>query len=119
MTAQLFGREVHRVYATAWMVRHAEEAGRMLVERHLSPEEDATGYSISVTHERPAPVGTPLEIIATVVAADQRECTTAIEVRAPFGVVGRAAFVQRYVPRGWIDETARKERDRSSNHGEA
>ena len=107
MTARLFGREVHPLYATAWMVRHAEEAGRLLVERHFSPEEDATGYSISLAHERPAAVGTPLVIRATVVAVDQRQCTTEITVSAPFGVVGRGTFVQRYVPRGWLAERAR------------
>jgi predicted thioesterase len=78
----------------------------MLVERHLAPEEDATGYSISLTHERPAPIGTPLVVTATVVAVDDRQCTTEIQVNAPFGVVGRGTFVQRYVPRGWLAERA-------------
>lgn len=103
MTARLFDREVHAVYATAWMVRHAEEAGRLLVEPHLAAEEDATGYSISLTHERPAPVGTLLEIMATVMAINERQCTAEIEIRAPFGVVGRGTFVQRYVPSGWLE----------------
>lgn len=118
MTARLFGREVHRLYATAWMVRHAEEAGRMLVERNLSPEEDATGYSIAITHERPAPVGTPLTVTATVVAVDDRQCTTDIEVKAPFGVVGRGSFVQRYVPRGSLEQRAHAQERRLSDHGE-
>lgn len=107
MTARLFDREVQPLYATAWMVRHAEEAGRLLVEKHLSPEEDATGYSISLTHERPAPIGTPLVIRATVVGVDERQCSTEITVTAPFGVVGSGTFVQRYVPRGWLSERSR------------
>ncbi len=107
MTARLFDREVHPLYATAWMVRHVEEAGRLLVERYLSPDEDATGYSISLTHERPAAVGIPLVITATVIGVDNRQCTAEITVSAPFGVVGRGTFVQRYVPRGWLAEGAR------------
>jgi predicted thioesterase len=107
MTARLFDREVHPLYGTAWMVRHAEEAGRLLVERYLSPDEDATGYSISLIHERPATIGTPLVIRAAVVGVDERQCTTEITVSAPFGVVGRGTFVQRYVPRGWLAERAR------------
>ena len=118
MTARLFGREVHPLYATAWMVRHVEEAGRLLVERHLSPDEDATGYSISLTHERPAPVGTPLLIAATVVAVDERQCTTEIEVSAPFGVVGRGTFVQRYVPRGWLEKLSHDQERRMSDQRE-
>ncbi|MGH2693093.1 MAG: thioesterase, FlK family, partial [Actinomycetota bacterium] len=45
MLVDLGGRRIHPVYATAWMVRHIEEAGRALIERHLEPGEDATGYS--------------------------------------------------------------------------
>ncbi len=118
MTARLFDKEVHPLYATAWMVRHAEEAGRLLVERHLSSDEDATGYSISLTHERPAPVGTPLVIIATVVAVDERQCTAEIEVDAPSGVVGRGTFVQRYVPRGWLAEGSRVDQGGLAGHRE-
>ena len=106
MTARLFGREVHPLYATAWMVRHVEEAGRMVVERYLPPDEDATGYSISITHVRPAPVGTALTVTATVIEVDERQCTTEVMVRAPFGVVGRGTFVQRYVPRKWLETRA-------------
>ncbi|HEX2267536.1 MAG TPA: hotdog domain-containing protein [Actinomycetota bacterium] len=118
MTARLFDREVHPLYATAWMVRHAEEAGRLLVEPYLSPDEDATGYSISLTHERPAAIGTPLVITATVVGADQRQCMAEITVTAPFGVVGRGTFVQRYVPRGWLAEPARTEQRGPADHRE-
>src|SRR5439155_9202292 len=80
MTARLFDREVHPVYATAWMVRHVEEAGRLLVERHLAPSEDATGYSIELTHERPASVGETLAVVATVTDVDERQCSVRFEV---------------------------------------
>lgn len=100
MTARLFDREVHPVYGTAWMVRHVEEAGRLLVEPHLGPDEDATGYSIELTHERPAPVGEHLTISAEVTAIDDRQCTAEVEVSGSNGVVGRGTFVQRYVRRG-------------------
>ena len=88
MTARLFGREIHPVYATAWMVRHAEEAGRLLVERHLTPGEDATGSSISAVHERPARVGERLRIEAVVSRVDEREVETAFEVHGERGLVG-------------------------------
>src|SRR5262245_34785738 len=100
MTARLFDREVHPVYATAWMVRHAEEAGRLLVEPHLGPDEDATGYRIEVTHDRPAQVGEEVIVRATVTEVDERSCTATFEVRTDDAVVGRGVFVQRYVRRG-------------------
>lgn len=104
MTARLFGREIHPVYATAWMVRHVEEAGRLLVEPWLAPDEDATGYSISLTHERPAMVGDRLRITATVTAVDDERCETTVTVHGPKGLVGRGTFVQRYVRRGRLAE---------------
>jgi len=100
MTARLFGREYHPVLGTAWLVLHAEEAGRLLVEPHLGPDEDAAGYRIELTHERPANIGDRLSITATVVEVDERSCTVDFEARGPAGVVGRGRFVQRYVPRG-------------------
>ena len=103
MLVNLGGRRIHPVYATAWMVRHVEEAGRALVERHLEPGEDATGYSISLVHERPARPGDKLRVIATVTAADERECAARVEVTGPDGVVGSGTLVQRYIRSGRLD----------------
>jgi predicted thioesterase len=101
MTARLFDREIHPVYGTQWMIRHVEESGRLLVERHLEPDEDATGYSIELAHERPARVGERITVRARVTAVDDRECVTEHQVVASDGrLVGRARFVQRYIPRG-------------------
>jgi fluoroacetyl-CoA thioesterase len=105
MTARLFDREIHPVYATAWMVRHVEEAGRLLVEPYLGADEDATGYSISLTHERVARVGESLTVMARVVEVDERACTAEVEVRGASGVVGRGTFVQRFIPRGRLAGT--------------
>lgn len=97
MTARLFGRQIHPVYATAWMVRHVEEAGRLLIEPYLRPLEEATGYRIALTHERPAAVGERLIVTARAVHVDERECVAEVEVRSTAGVVGRGTFVQRYI----------------------
>jgi fluoroacetyl-CoA thioesterase len=105
MTARLFDREIHPVYATAWMVRHVEEAGRLLVEPHLGPDEDASGYSINLIHERPVEIGEPVTVVARVIQVDERQCTAEFEVLAAAGVVGRGTFVQRYVRRGRLGGT--------------
>ncbi len=103
MLVDLGGRRIHPVYATAWMVRHMEEAGRALVERHLEAGEDATGYSISVTHERPARPGEDLRVTATATHSDDRECAARVEVRGPSGVVGHGTLIQRYIRQGQLD----------------
>ena len=105
MTARLFDLEVHPVYGTAWMVRHVEESGRLLIEGHLDPAEDATGYRIELTHERPATVGETVTVVARVTGVDERQCTASFEVLGESGVVGRGTFVQRYVPRGRLAGT--------------
>lgn len=104
MLVDLGGRRIHPVYATAWMVRHMEEAARVLVERHLGPTEDATGYSISVVHERPARPGDTLKVTATATSADDRESEARVEVRGPDGVVGSGTLVQRYIRAGQLSE---------------
>ena len=104
MLVDLGGRRIHPVYATAWMVRHMEEAGRALVERHLAPGEDATGYSISVVHERPARTGDKLRVKATVIRADESACEAGVEVVGPGGVVGRGTLVQRYIRQGQLTQ---------------
>ncbi|MGH2710764.1 MAG: thioesterase family protein [Actinomycetota bacterium] len=103
MLVNLGGRRIHPVYATAWMVRHMEEAGRALVEKHLDPGEDATGYSLSVIHEQPARTGDALRVTATVTAASERECEAHVEVRGPQGLVGSGTLIQRYIRAGRLD----------------
>jgi predicted thioesterase len=100
MLVEILGRRIHPVYATAWMVRHMEEAGRMLVEPYLRDGEDATGYAISVVHERPARPGDRMRVVARATRVDERECEAEVEVYGPTGLVGRGTLVQRYVERG-------------------
>jgi fluoroacetyl-CoA thioesterase len=104
MLVDLGGRRLHPLYATAWMVRHIEEAGRMLVEPHFRDGEDATGYSIAVTHERPARKGDRLTVRATVNRVDERETAAEVEVTGPAGRVGGGVLVQRYIPAGLFEQ---------------
>ena len=102
MLVDLGGRRIHPVYATSWMVRHMEEAGREIVERHLEEGEDATGYALSVVHERPARPGDTLHVTATVTNITDRSCETRVEARGPRGVVGAGTLVQRYIRAGQL-----------------
>jgi fluoroacetyl-CoA thioesterase len=104
MLVDILGRRIHPVYATAWMVKHMEDAGRLLIEPHLRPDEDATGYSISVTHESPARQGDRLEVVARATGVDDRVCEAEVEVVGPQGRVGRGTLVQRYIEAGRLAE---------------
>jgi fluoroacetyl-CoA thioesterase len=100
MLVDLAGRRIHPVYSTVSMVRHAEEAGRRLVEPHLGDGEDATGYAVSVVHERPALVGDGLRVVARAIRVDDRECEAEIEVHGPAGLIGRGTLIQRFIRSG-------------------
>jgi fluoroacetyl-CoA thioesterase len=104
MLVDLGGRRIHPVYATAWMVRHVEEAGRALIEPHLRPGEDATGVAVSIEHEQPARVGDRLTAVARAIRVDERECEAAVEVVGAKGRVGRGTLVQRYIAAGRLTE---------------
>ncbi|HEX2031829.1 MAG TPA: hotdog domain-containing protein [Actinomycetota bacterium] len=104
MLVDLGGRRIHPVYATAWMVRHAEEAARALIEPHLRPGEDATGYAVSVVHERPARTGEQLRVVARATRVDDRECEAVVEVQGSNGRVGAGSVIQRYIERGRLSE---------------
>lgn len=104
MLVNLGGRRIHPLYATAWMVRHMEEAGRALIEPHLGAGEDATGFAISVVHERPARVGDRLTVVARATRVDDRECEAVVTVEGPAGRVGLGTLTQRYIPAGTFDE---------------
>jgi predicted thioesterase len=104
MLVNLEGRRIHPLYATAWMVRHVEEAGRRLIEPYLRAGEDATGYAVSVVHERPAWPGDRLTVSARATRMDEQECEAAVEVTGPRGRVGRGTLVQRYIAEGLFQE---------------
>jgi fluoroacetyl-CoA thioesterase len=86
------------------MVKHVEEAGRRLIEPHLRPGENATGYAVSVVHERPARVGERLRVSARATRVDDKECEAHVEVFGPRGRVGSGTLVQRYIPDGFFEK---------------
>ena len=102
MLVDILGRRIHPVYSTVSMVRHVEEASRLLIEPHLRDGEDGTGYAVTVVHERPARVGHQLRVVARATRVDDRECESEVEVIGPNGRVGRGTVVQRYIRTGQL-----------------
>jgi len=102
MLVDILGRRIHPVYSTVSMVKHVEEASRLLIEPHLRDGEDGTGFAVSVVHERPARVGEPLRVVARATRVDDRECESEVEVVGPDGRVGRGTVVQRYIRTGQL-----------------
>lgn len=65
-TARFDTGEVHPVYSTFALARDMEWACRLFVLDMKEGHEEGIGVSLSIEHEAPALVGTPVRIVATV-----------------------------------------------------
>ena len=95
---------VHPVYATYTRAKHFEEAGRMLLLRHLDDGEDGLGSKVAVEHLAPSWVGDRLAIEArcTEVRGNRILCDcTAID--GDGRTVGTGSTVQVVLPREVLD----------------
>jgi fluoroacetyl-CoA thioesterase len=61
---------VHPVYATYWLAKHMEEAGRKIILPFLEAGEEGVGSAVSVRHRAPALVGMRVEVVARHVATE-------------------------------------------------
>lgn len=55
---------VHPVYATYWMAKHMEEAGRKIILPFLAEDEEGIGSRVSVRHLASALPGMRVDVIA-------------------------------------------------------
>ena len=94
MKPHLEGLVTHRLYATWAMVYHMETASRMLLTPYLSPDEEAVGGGVLVKHLRPARVGAPLHIAATLVRVRGTRVYTRLEVFSRQRKIGEGSMVQ-------------------------
>jgi predicted thioesterase len=104
MLVELGGRRIHALYATVAMIKHMEEASRRLIEPYFREDEDATGYAVSIVHERPAHPGERLTVTAKVTRVNERDVETVAIVDGPAGRIGIGTITQRYIPAGLFSE---------------
>ena len=55
---------VHPVYATYWLAKHMEEAGRKLILPFLEPGDEGIGSAVAVRHLAPAFPGMRVDVVA-------------------------------------------------------
>lgn len=85
---------VHPLYATWSMVRHMELACRKIILPYLEPDEDAVGYSISVTHLAPTGAGDQVTAHARLVEVTGRKVFCAVEAFNSKEKIGEGTQVQ-------------------------
>jgi predicted thioesterase len=76
-----FMGEEGRVYATPSLVRDIEHTCRDLLLEHTDKGEDSVGIEVAIQHTAATPLGTEVEIVATVTAVEGRKVTFDISAR--------------------------------------
>lgn len=109
---------VHRVYSTWSMVRHMELACRKIILPYLEPHEDAIGYSISVTHLAPTPVGMRVTVTARLEQIEGNRIVCAVDARNERTRIGEGTQVQVVLPKARIAARIEQMSGRGRAHSE-
>jgi predicted thioesterase len=96
---------VHPLYATYWLAKHMEEAGRKIILPFLEDGEDGIGSGVAVRHLAPAVPGTRIEIVAEHERTDGNRVYARCSARTSRGVlVGEGETEQTILPQSRIAE---------------
>ncbi len=96
---------VHPVYATYWLAKHMEEAGRKIIIPFLEDGEEGIGSAVAVRHRAPAFPGTRIEVVAEHERTEGNRVHVRCRARTSGGrLVGDGETEQTILPAGRIEE---------------
>jgi fluoroacetyl-CoA thioesterase len=114
MTVQ-FGElgAVHPVYATYWLARHFEEAGRKIILPFLEDGEGGLGTEVQVTHTASALPGMTVTVTATFERMEGRRILCTVRAVSDLGdEIGHGTTTQMSLPQARIDANFERLRER-------
>lgn len=121
MTVQ-FGElgAVHPVYATYWLARHFEEAGRKIILPFLEDGEGGIGTDVQVAHTASALPGMTVTVTATFERMEGRRILCTLRAVSELGdEIGHGTTGQMALPQARIDAGFERLRARwRESHGE-
>lgn len=95
---------LHPVYATYWMAKHFEEAGRKVILPFLEPGEGGLGSEVSVQHLSSAVPGMRLTVTAVFERQEGRRVHADLRAESELGdLIGSGHTVQVVLPQERID----------------
>ena len=95
---------IHPVYATYWMARHFEEAGRKIILPFLEEGEQGIGFEVSVRHVASALPGMTMTVTARHERSEGRRVYASMEAVSDLGdVIGTGTTTQVILPQAKID----------------
>jgi len=109
---------VHPVYSTWSMVRHMELACRKIILPYLEADEEAVGYSISVTHLAPTPVGMRVTVTARLQQIDGNRIVCTVEAANERTRIGEGTQVQVVLPKRGLAARIAEMSGRTRTHSE-
>lgn len=96
---------IHPVYATYWLAKHMEEAGRKIILPFLEEGEEGIGSAVTVKHRAPALIGMRVEVVARHISTKGSkifaECTAHNELG---DLVGTGSTEQHVLPAAVVEE---------------
>jgi predicted thioesterase len=96
------------LYATYWMAKHMEEAGRKIILPFLDEGEDGVGRSVSVTHLAPAAPGTLVHVDARLERTDgNRVFASQTATSASGKLLGEGTTEQVVLAKSRVEEMCR------------
>jgi fluoroacetyl-CoA thioesterase len=93
---QELGR-VHPVYATYWLAKHMEEAGRKIILPFLEEGEEGLGTAVHVEHRSSALVGMRLEIVARYRGTSDARVQSTCEAHSELGDLIGTGSTEQFV----------------------
>lgn len=104
---------VHPVYATYWLARHFEEAGRKIILPFLEDGEGGIGTQVNVTHTASALPGMTVTVTATFTRMEGRRMVCELRAVSELGdEIGHGTTTQMVLPQARIDANFEALRER-------
>lgn len=108
---------VHPVYATYWLARHFEEAGRKIILPFLEDGEGGIGTQVDVTHTASALPGMTVTVTATFNRMEGRRIVCDLRAVSELGdEIGHGTTTQMALPQARIDANFEALRERWQTH---
>jgi len=96
---------IHPVYATYWMAKHFEEAGRKIILPFLDDGEQGIGFEVNVKHTASALPGMRVTVTATFDRMEGRRVHATLQATNELGdVIGTGRTTQVILPQARIDQ---------------
>ena len=111
--------KLHPVYATYWMAKHMELAGRMIILPFLEAGEEGIGSAVNVNHLASALPGMKIKVVAEHTRTEGNRIFASLKVWNSLGdLIGEGTTEQVFMPKAKIERIFEKLEERWRNRAD-